>query len=314
MTVFAIGNVAIEGDLILSPMVGYTDLPYRRICRQMGSALSYVPLVIDDVVNHHARHGLPMTDIAPDEHPLAIQLLSKDPERLARASGHLMALSPEIIDLNLGCPARRVVGHGRGAALLREPTKIAMMITRLVKAVPVPITAKIRLGWDASKRNYLDIVRVLEDSGITAIAVHGRTRDQGYGGRADWEAIAHIRQMARVPIMANGDVRTVADIDAIKATTGCQVVLIGRGAIGNPWIFARRDPTDVSYPERLKMIERHLADMVAHYGPDVGLVKFRKHAARYIQHLDSATELRRRVMLCETPEALLDALRNWGSG
>ena len=308
-----IGNLALDGDLILSPMVGYSDLPYRRICREMGSALNYVPLVVDEVVIQRARRGLLPIQGGVGEHPLAIQILSKDPQRLVRAAEILMAYEPDLFDLNLGCPAKRVVHHGRGAALLRTPEKIAELVRSLVQAIAVPVMAKIRLGWDESSRNHLEVARVLRDSGVSALAVHGRTWAQGYGGKADWEAIAEIRQIVDLPLLANGDVRCAADIAAIRATTGCDGILIGRGAIGNPWIFAGRDVWDIPYAERLRVIRQHLDAMVAHHGPHVGVILFRKHVVCYIQHLDGAAEWRRRLVTCETAEGLWQALQAWQS-
>ncbi len=308
---FSIGPVPVHGRLILSPMAGYTDIPFRTICREMGSAMSYTPCIMDEGVIHNVDRTRPLFAFAERERPVAMQLLGKDDEQLAQAGAELAELGPDLIDLNLGCPARRVSGRGRGSGLLREPQTIARIARRLVDSLPVPITAKIRLGWDDHTRNYLQVARILEDCGVAAIAVHGRTREQGYSGRADWGAIAEVKRAAGVPVLANGDVRTVADIDAIAQVTGCDGVLIGRGAIGNPWLFQRRDIHEVGYEERLRVVRRHLLGMVELYGEPTGVARFRKHVVRYIQRYVGATDRRSALMAAETVRELLRLLGSW---
>jgi tRNA-dihydrouridine synthase B len=311
---FTIGQVPIYGDLILSPMAGYTDLPFRLICRELGSAMSYTSCILDDAVIHGSRTTDMLAEFSPAERPIAVQLLSKDEELLARAARQVEELGPDLIDLNMGCPARHVSWRGRGAALLCDPAKIERLVSRLVREVSLPVTAKIRLGWDDSSRNYLQVAHILEDNGIAAIAVHGRTKAQGYSGRADWEAIAEVKCSVHVPVLANGDVRTVADIEAIRCVTGCDGVLFGRGAVGNPWIFQRRDAVDVPWGERLSMIKRHLSAMANYYGEMIGVRLFRKHVVKYVQELEGAAALRPQLMVCETAAALLDVLDAWAPG
>jgi nifR3 family TIM-barrel protein len=308
---FRIGRVPIYGTLVLSPMAGYSDVPFRGICRRMGAAYSYTSCVLDDAVLQWSHRTQTLADFSPAERPIAIQMLGKDEERLLEACWRIMETGPDIIDLNLGCPARHVSWRGRGAALLREPARIGRIMSRLARELPVPVTAKIRLGWDEPSRNYLEVAHILEESGAAAIAVHGRTKEQGYSGRADWLAIAEVKASVRLPVLANGDVRTLADIAAIRAATACDGVLIGRGAVGNPWIFSSRDITTVSWPERQEMMRQHLAAMVDYYGEHVGVILFRKHAIRYIQELPGATALRPLLVACETAEALHSVLAEW---
>ena len=303
-----IGSVPIHGDLILAPMAGYSDVPFRSLCRAFGSALSYTPLLPDDAVVYAPRHAARNAAFSDDERPVAMQLLAKEEPRLLAAAHKLMAQRPDIIDLNAGCPVRKVAGKGRGAALLLEPERLGRLAAALVQALPVPVTVKIRLGWDDASRNYLEVARVLEESGVAAIAVHGRTREQGFSGCADWAAIAEVRASVGIPVIANGDVRTVADIDAIKAATGCQAVMIGRGAVGNPWIFRRRDVETVPPEERAAVMRQHLAAMVAFYGEQIGVTLFRKHAVRYVQALDEAAAVRRRLVTPETEAEMLNAI------
>lgn len=309
--VFRIGNIPIYGDTILAPLSGYSDTPFRLLCRRFGSAMSYVPCVSDNEVIYRSPRKPDPLHFAEEERPVAIQLLTKNTEMLLRAAKRLLEREPDIIDINLGCPARRVTSGGRGAALLCTPDKVDRMTRALVQTLPLPITAKIRLGWDETSRNYLEIAHILEDNGISAIAVHGRTRAQGYGGEADWQAIAEIKDAVDVPVLGNGDVHCAKDIQAIKEVTGCDAVLIGRAAIGNPWIFAGRDADAVSYDERLRVISWHLQAMIAHHGERFGLLRFRKHVVKYIRALPGATALRAKLVACETPAALMDTLESW---
>jgi nifR3 family TIM-barrel protein len=291
-------------------MVGYGDVPYRGICRRFGSALSYVPLVLDEAVIHGKRSSSP-ADFAEEERPVALQVVSRDPSRLLAACERLMPLQPDLFDLNLGCPSRNVTGAGRGSALLREPALIGELVSALVRTVPVPVMAKIRLGWDATSRNYLEVAHILEESGAAAIAVHGRTRAEAFRGQADWQPIAEIKSAAHVPILGNGDVRTVADIAAMQAATACDAVLIGRGAIGNPWIFSGHDLDDVPFEERLVVIREHLGRMVAYHGPRLGVICFRKHVVRYLHGLPNAASVRQQLTAAPTADELLAVLESW---
>jgi nifR3 family TIM-barrel protein len=308
---FFIGATPIYGDLILAPMAGYSDVPFRGLCRAMGSAISYTGCIPDDAVMAKGRRNRTLTDFREEERPVAVQLLARDERRLVRAALDLAPLRPDFVDLNLGCPARQVVSGGRGSALLCDPPLIGRLVSALVSALEVPVTAKIRLGWTEATRNHVEVARLLQESGVAAIAVHGRTRSQHYSGVADWEAIAEVKSTVKVPVFANGDVRTVDDIDAIRRITGCEAVMIGRGAVGNPWIFQRRTIEALSLAERLPVIERHLRAMVDYYGERLGVVIFRKHVVRYIQYLDGASGLRPSLIAAEEAEQVLDILRFW---
>jgi len=300
-----IGNVEIRGDLILAPMMGYCDLPFRSLCRALGSAVSYIPCVLDQVAMHPSGRVQQLLDVDESERPLAIQVMGREPAQLVRACQHLLPLEPAFIDVNMGCPARRATSRGRGAALLREPGRVADIMNALSRALPVPVTAKIRLGWDDDSRNYLEIAHILQESGAAAIAVHGRTREQAYRGQADWQAIAQVCAHVSIPVLASGDVRTPGDIERVKEITGCSGVMIGRAAIGNPWIFARRDVSDISLVERADMMRRHLQAMAAYYGPQKGRILFRKHAVQYVRHMAHATNWRRALGSADTMRSLM---------
>lgn len=296
---FFIRDIPVFGDLILAPMDGYSDLPFRVVCRELGSAMSYTEFInaLDILQGHPYIHK--KLEYLPRERPLAFQIFDNDPQRLLEVALRLQDLSPDIIDINLGCSDRSVSGRGAGAGLLRTPLKIARIFRMLSRSLQVPVTAKMRLGWDDSCRNYLLVARIIEENGGALIAVHGRTRQQGYTGQADWEAIARIRQTVTVPVIANGDVRCVADIERIQALTGCPAVMIGRGAVGNPWIFSRLDRLQVHPHEVRQVLLRHLDLHLAFYGPERGLTSFRKYADRYLRPYSLPAALRQTLLTCQ---------------
>jgi nifR3 family TIM-barrel protein len=286
-------------------MDGYSDLPFRAICRELGSALSYTEFInAIDILNGHPYLHQKLA-FRPEERPVAYQIFDNDPSRLVTAALRLQERHPDIIDVNLGCSARTVSGRGAGAGLLREPEKITAIFQALTHALQTPVTAKIRLGWDEASRNYRQVARLLEDNGAAAIAVHGRTRSQGLRGQADWDAIAEIRQAVSIPVIANGDVLTVADIERIKAYTGCPAVMIGRGAIGNPWIFSRLDRNQVPPDAVRRVIRSHLEWMLEFYGPQYGLIWFRKHITRYLRPYALTAALRQQLVTTEKVDEFL---------
>jgi len=299
---FWVQNLPVYGDLILSPMDGYSDLPFRGLARRLGSAMSYTEFInaIDVLFGHpHLEQRLTFLE---SERPVVFQIFDDDPDRLVQAAHKLRKRNPDVIDVNMGCSARSVSGRGAGAGLLRAPEKIAQIFNRQTRELDIPITGKIRLGWDDASRNYLQVARIIEDNGGQMIAVHGRTKKQGYTGLADWDAIAEVRQAVSIPVIANGDVKTVADIDRIKAHTGCNAVMIARAAIGNPWIFSRLDRERVPVATLRETMLIHLSSMLEFYGPDRGLVLFRKYAARYLSPYGLEGDFRQTLMPSETPE------------
>lgn len=305
---FYVRDVPVYGDLILAPMDGFSDLPFRLICREYGSAMSYTEFTSCDAILRNARPALRQLDYHPAEKPQVVfQIFDSDEDRIVAAAQKIERLGPDIIDLNMGCSVSNVSGRGAGAGLLRDPQKVARIFSRLSKAVKVPVTAKIRLGWDSRSRNYLEIARILEDNGASLIAVHGRTKEQGYKGVADWDAIAEVKQAVHIPVIGNGDVKTVADIARIKAHTGCDGVMIGRAAIGNPWIFQRKDRHEVSVEDVITLLKRHLQAMLDYYGA-YGLVLFRKHAVKYMHGLPHVAALRAQLVTCESVGEFLEAI------
>jgi nifR3 family TIM-barrel protein len=305
---FWVDTIPVYGDLVLSPMDGYSDLPFRSLARQLGSAMSYTEFInAIDVLHGHPRLERKLTYLE-SERPIVYQIFDDDPDRLVKAAHKLRQRNPDIIDINMGCSARCVSGRGAGAGLLRTPEKIARIFSRLSGEMDIPITGKIRLGWDDASLNYLETARIIEENGGKLIAVHGRTRVQGYSGNADWDAIAAVRQVVTIPVIANGDVKTVVDIERIKAHTGCSAVMIARAAIGNPWIFSHLDRDQVP-PDLLRQtMLLHLESMLSFYGAEFGLVLFRKYAARYLTPFQLTGDLRQTLMTSQTKDQFLALL------
>lgn len=307
---FFVHHIPIYGDLILAPMDGYSDQPFRSLCRALGSAMSYTEFINAlDVVHGHPRLAQKLA-FMPEERPVVFQIFDSEPERLLEAALRLQEYQPDIIDVNLGCSARTVSGRGAGAGLLREPAKVARIFKMLSHALEVPVTAKMRLGWDDDNRNYHEVARAIYENGGKLIAIHGRTRAQRYDGKVDWDAIAQVKQEAPVPVIANGDVRSMADIERIQAHIGCDGVMIGRAAVGNPWIFARLEREQVPPAMLRATLRQHLHAMITYYGAEQGLRRFRKHAAQYLSSLEVPPEIRSRLLTANQPQDFWQTLES----
>jgi tRNA-dihydrouridine synthase B len=236
---------------------------------------------------------------------MTFQIYGHDDARLVETALRLQDLGPDIVDLNMGCYVKDIAERGAGSGMLRQPEKIARVFARLSRELRTPVSGKIRLGWDEHSRNHVAVAKILEDNGASLIAVHGRTKAQAYKGSADWDAIAEVKAAVGIPVLANGDVRTVADIARIKAHTRCDGVMIGRGAIGNPWLFARKEREQVTIGEKIALMRRHFQLTLEFYGESLGLILFRKHAARYIAGLPGEAELRVPLLTSESVEQFI---------
>jgi tRNA-dihydrouridine synthase B len=241
------------------------------------------------------------------ERPVAIQIYGEDPEEVVSAALLVQTRQPDFIDINLACPAKSVVGYGAGVGMMRTPIKVARLFHKLHQTLTIPVTAKIRLGWD-NYRSYKLIARIVEENGGAAIAVHGRTKEQGYGGEADWDAIAEVRAAVRIPVIGNGDVKSPGDIDRMKTHTGCEAVMIGRAAVGNPWIFSRWERQDVPTEMVRHMVHNHLKRNMDFYGTQKGWIIFRKHAMQYLKLQKMPRHIRIKLILSEDGDEFLDRL------
>ena len=285
-------------DLRLAPMAGVTNAPFRLVCREAGAG----PLTSEEIDARALVLGNGKTETLarylPEEHPLAMQLLGGDPDVLAEAARRLAAAGADGIDLNMGCPVPKIVAKGQGSALMRDPLAAAVIFRTLRKAVSVPFTIKVRGGWDDRTINAVEIARLAESEGVNAITVHPRTRSQLYTGRAPWEVIAAVVAAVRLPVVGNGDVRSIEDARAMVAATGCAAVMIGRGALGAPWIF-RGAPVDRD--GRAAIIRRHVALIEAHLPARLALVQLKKHLAWYSAGRPGSASLRPSLFAAQSP-------------
>ena len=299
---FFVRDIPVYGDAILAPMAGYSDVPYRALCRAYGSSMHYTEFVPVEALLGKQRDNRfwQRLDKQPGEWPMVFQIFGNDAQKILQAAQNIESLEPDIIDINMGCSTRKVSGRGAGVGMMPQPELIAETFSLLSKHLTVPVTGKIRLGWDANEQNFLEIGHILEDNGASLIAMHARTKAQKYEGQADWEAIGALCQTVSVPVIGNGDIQTPDDIDEMIAYTGCQAVMIGRAAIGNPWIFARIARTDLTLADILQAIRLHSREMMAYYGERSGLIQFRKHLKRYLADVPAAQSALDTLLKVET--------------
>lgn len=305
---FYVGTVPIYGKSILSPMDGLSDWPFRSICRELGSAISYTEFVnVNDILGTPEKVMSKMT-FSEAERPVAIQVYGDDPDRILEAALRVQELAPDFIDINMGCPSKGIANRGAGVGLMRTPLKVARIFRKLSENIQIPITGKIRLGWDQDCLTYPLVARIVEENGGKLLAIHARTKVQGSNGKVDLDAIAEVVRMVEIPVIGNGGVHKVGDIHNMIAHTGCDAVMVGQAAIRNPWIFAGIDRESVS-PERVKdIIMTHLERSLEFYGLKLGLVLFRKYAARYLAPYPISRELRVKMLTCERPVEFLGFL------
>ncbi len=297
-----IGNLKITGNIALAPLAGYTDSPYRRIAKNCGAAFTVTELISADGIIRGNRKTKELLRFTETERPLGIQLFGNNPEVMADAARRAEELKPDFIDINAGCSVRRVLGSGSGAALLSDPELLGRIAAGVVKSVSLPVSAKIRTGRDAGNKNYMEVVSILQNSGIAFIAVHGRTRTQGFKGEADWNAIAEIKAKSTVPVIGNGDIKTYAEAMERLKSSGCDAVMIGRAAVGNPWIFNGSGP---AYGEITEQIKKHLDLMLDFYG-ERGIKLFRKHVVKYIKGMKDSARLRALLVNSNTREEIVE--------
>lgn len=273
------------GSVILSPMAGFSDSPFRNLTRRMGSAVSITEFVSTDKLFRGNLKALRLFRYLETERPIIFQVFGNDPEIILKAVQNILPLKPDGIDLNIGCSARCVAHAGSGAGLLRHPLKIKEIIQKLVKNIPLPISAKIRLGWDEFSYNYLEVTDILESEGVWAVAVHGRTKKMGYTGKADWDKIGEVALARKIPVFGNGDIKSYEQAQTLIKTYNLNAVYVGRSAIGNPWLFSGINRQNLNYRERLPVVLEHLKAMSDFYGTQQAAILFRKHLTGYFSDL-----------------------------
>ncbi|HSM23940.1 MAG TPA: tRNA dihydrouridine synthase DusB [Anaerolineaceae bacterium] len=302
--VFYIDDLPIKSNLVMAPMDGLTDHPFREIIKRFKPGIIFSEFInAYDYLNNHPFFSQQII-YSEDQRPFAYQIFDNSPERILETAEYLADRKPDFIDINMGCSAKTVASRGAGAGLLKEPEKIIQIFQTLKKNIKIPITGKIRLGWDEENLNYLLISRLLEDNGCSMITVHGRTKKQGYKGEANWNAIAEVKKNVKIPVIANGDVNSTADIDRILELTNCDAVMIGRTALRNPWIFLHKDINEISFSERMDLIFEHLDLMIQFYGCRSGLILFRKYLKFYIDISSMSKEDRTTIYNLSSPDQL----------
>ena len=313
-----IGSVTLPNNLILAPMAGVTDLPFRLLCKEQGAGLLCMEMVSAKAILYKNRNTESLLEIDPRENPVSLQLFGSDPEIISTIAHQIEERPFDILDLNMGCPVPKIVNNGEGSALMKNPKLAGEIIRETVKAIDKPVTVKIRKGFDDEHINAVEMAKIAEDAGAAAVAVHGRTREQFYSGRADWDIIRQVKEAVSIPVIGNGDLLTAEDVIAMEEQTGCDGFMIARGAQGNPWIF-RQIPHYFETGEHLakptleevtQMILRHARMMLEFKGEYIGIREIRKHAAWYTAGYPNSARLRVAINNVESFEALEELLMN----
>jgi len=318
-TSLKIGAVTIDNPVVLAPMSGVTDMPFRRLVKRLGVGLVVSEMIASKAMVYAARKTMKMASLDPDEQPVSVQLAGCDADIIADAARINQDRGAAIIDINMGCPVKKVTNGDAGSALMRDLNHAKTILETVVKAVSIPVTLKMRTGWDHDNRNATELAHIAESSGIKALAVHGRTRCQFYKGVSDWDYIGKVKQSVSIPVFGNGDVNTLADCREMFARSGADGVLIGRGTYGRPW-FPNQVATylktgeiipDPDIHTQLEIVEEHYASILNHYGTQPGVRIARKHLGWYSKGLPNSAEFRARVNTMSDPGQVIDTVRHF---
>ena len=319
MKTLRIGNVELKNRYILAPMAGVSDLPFRLLCKEQGAGLVCMEMVSAKAIYYNNKNTESLMEIHPDERPVSLQLFGSDPKIMGDMAARIEDRPFDILDINMGCPVPKVVNNGEGSALMKKPELVREIVSSVVKAVKKPVTVKIRRGFDEAHVNAVEIAKIIEDCGAAAVAVHGRTREQYYAGKADWDIIRQVKEAVRIPVIGNGDVTCADEALAMFEQTGCDGIMIARGARGNPWIFHELaawaageelpDPPDMDTVKQ--MILRHGALAAKYKGEYIGLREMRKHVAWYTAGFPHSSKLRARVNEINTLASLEQLMEEW---
>lgn len=321
---FKIGNIEIKNKVVLAPMAGICNSAYRRIIKEMGCGLIYAEMVSDKAITYGSKKTIDMLYMTDMERPIAQQIFGSDVDSFVTAAKYIYEnMHPDIIDINMGCPVPKVALRAQaGSALLKNPDKVYEIVGAVVKAVPIPVTVKIRSGWDKEHINAVEIAKVVEKAGAKAIAVHGRTRSQGYSGNADWNIIKQVKQNVGIPVIGNGDIRSCYDAKKMIDETGCDAVMIGRGALGNPWLIKECVdylenniiPESVTEQEKYDMILKHIELLKNQKNEKVANLEMRTHIPYYLKGVKGASLLKQKVFQTKNLEELKNLIKEYKEG
>lgn len=316
-----IGNVSLEGNIVLAPMAGVTDLPFRLLCKEQGAGLLCMEMVSAKGIMYNNKNTKFLLTIDERERPVSLQLFGSDADIISEQAKRIEELPFDILDINMGCPVPKIVNNGDGSALMKNPLLAGEIIEKTARAIQKPVTVKIRKGFDEEHINAVEMAHIAQESGAAAIAVHGRTREQYYSGKADWEIIRKVKEAVKIPVIGNGDVWTPQDAIDMRKQTGCDGVMIGRGAQGNPWIFKQilhyeqtGELLEKPSPQEVtEMILRHAKMQMEFKGEYTGMREIRKHAAWYTAGYKNSAKLRGKINETETYEELKELLSHLGN-
>ena len=318
---FKIGNIEIKNNVVLAPMAGISNSAYRTIIKEMGCGLIYAEMVSDKAITYGSKKTIDMLYMTDFERPISQQIFGSDKESFVTSAKYIYEnMKPDIIDINMGCPVPKVAVRAQaGSALLKNPDKVYEIVKAVKEAVPCPVTVKIRSGWDENSINAVEIAKVIEKAGADAIAVHPRTRAQGYSGKANWNIIKEVKESVNIPVIGNGDILTCYDAKRMLDETGCDAIMIGRGVLGNPWLIKecieyleyKKEPKEVSVEEKINMIKYHIELLRKTKGDKLALLEIRSHASWYLKGIKNSSKLRTDICKAKNIEELLNLIEEF---